>query len=399
MKIAIIGAGPAGIFASIFLKKFNGEVHLFEQNKSIGEKLKLTGGGRMNVTNKILGNDQYCSDKLNLLKNLFKSEWVGQREQLFEELGVKYRWEGNRAILASGSALKEVERLSSLLSKQKNLYIHLNHKVSDIKIDDGEYMVTFMEGEKEQTDFFQAVIVCGGGMFRIGQMDRQEKIYELPLKLGHKITALRPALCPLEVPNNPLVKFSGVSFNGKLIDGKRVVKGDILITHKGISGPGVLDFSEIIEGKNIELCFVGEISEDNFQKEFQNLRNSKVLVKSLVHKFVPTRLCDFLLSKSAITVEDKISTTSKEKFKSLIKNLFHFELKNVKLLDYQFAWTTKGGISLDEIKMATLESKLHKNLFFAGEILDVNGLCGGYNITFAAISAKVVSEAISKLLA
>jgi len=89
-----------------------------------------------------------------------------------------------------------------------------------------------------------------------------------------------------------------------------------------------------------------------------------------------------------------IADINKEKLKILRQNLFHFNLSNVKKLDYPFCWTTRGGVDLKEINMATLESKLNKNCYFAGEILDVNGLCGGYNISFAAISAKIVAEAI-----
>ncbi|MFA6917938.1 MAG: aminoacetone oxidase family FAD-binding enzyme [Candidatus Gracilibacteria bacterium] len=396
MKIAIIGAGPAGIFTSYFLRNFDGEVFLFEQNEKIGEKLKLTGGGRMNVTNKVFSAEDFSSSSKNLLKNLFKSPWVDRREELFEELGIKYKWENDRAILANESALAEVERLTDLLGKQKNLRIFTSCIVLKIEKIENGFIVKFEKENLSKEEEFDVVVVGSGGMFRIGDYGNAEKLYKIPLELGHTVTNLKPSLCPIVVPNNPLKDLSGIAFNGKLFDvtGKKNVTGDILITHNGISGPAVLDFSSMMEGKNIELCFVAEETEENFEKEFWKLREGKETVKNFIHSFLPNRICDFLLRKNGITPETHIASIGKNVFKKLQKDLFHFELKDVNLPDYQFAWTTKGGIPLDEINVSTLESRLCGGLYFAGEVLDVNGLCGGYNISFAAISGKIASEAI-----
>jgi predicted Rossmann fold flavoprotein len=397
MKIAIIGAGPAGIFTSLFLKDFDGEISLFEQNNDIGEKLKLTGGGRMNVTNKIFSAKEFSSENLNLLKNLFKSPWIKKREELFAELGVKYKWEGDRAILESGNALKEVERLNMLLQEQKNLRVETACKVMAVKtLEDGKFLIGFQNDDAVKEEIFDIVILCGGGMFRIKDLGDLKKIYKLPLELGHSVTNLRPSLSSLFISNNPLAEFSGVVFKGKLTDpvNKKSASGEILATHQGLSGPAVLDFSSMIESKHIELAFISEIDEETFSKEFQKMRNGNETVKTLLHKFLSNRICDYLLKISALDPEIKIAMTSKENLKKLQKNLFHLELRNVDVMDYSFAWTTKGGIPLKEINVATLESRLHKNLYFAGEILDVNGLCGGYNISFATISAKIVSESI-----
>jgi predicted Rossmann fold flavoprotein len=400
MKIAIIGAGPAGIFTSYFLRNFDGEVYLFEQNRYIGEKLKLTGGGKMNVTNKKFSVEEFSSSSKNLLKNLFKSPWIKNREELFKELGIEYKWEGDRAILASESALNEVERLTNLLEKQKNLKIFTKCEVVSVKKSENKFVVNFGNDDFNKEEIFDAVIIANGGMFRIKRMGDSKKLYKIPLELGHTITELEPSLCPIIVPHNPFIMLSGVSFKGKLFcpENRAFIEGDILITHVGISGPAVLDFSSMIKGKKIELCFIENLNEENFQKEFQKLRESRETVKSFIHKFLPNRVCDFLMQKNGINFDAKIATISKESFKKMQKDLFHYELNNVELANYQFAWTTKGGITLNEINVATLESRLHKNLYFAGEVLDVNGLCGGYNISFAAISGKVVSETIMKNL-
>ena len=396
MKIAIIGGGPAGIFTSYFLRNFKGEIWLFEQNANIGEKLKLTGGGRMNVTNKKFSGDGFSSRSKNLLKNLFKNPVTKSCEKIFEELGVGYKWEGDRAILASESATAEVERLTELLERQKNLKISTSCKVSDVKISENKFIVKFEQKNSSKEEIFDVLIITSGGMFRIKDVFDSEKIYKIPLELGHTITDLSPSLCPILMPNNPFFDLAGISFEGSLFcpKNKKYVSGDILITHNGLSGPAVLDFSSMMERDEIELSFISEICENDFQKEFWKLRDSKETVKNFIHKFLPNRVCDFLLLKNGFNLDMKIASVGKELFKKLQKDLFHYEFKNVKLADYQFAWTTKGGIPLDEINVATIESRLHKNLYFAGEILDVNGLCGCFNISFAAISGKIVSDAI-----
>lgn len=403
MKIAIVGAGPAGIFTSFFLREFKGEVILFEQNADIGEKLKLTGGGKMNITNSDFSCEKFSSESERLLKNLFKSPWVRNREDLFDELGMKYKWEGSRAILAGESAMDEVERLREVLLKQKNLNIFTGCKVVDAgRMDDGKigekFFVKFVMGGEERNEVFDFLIMASGGMFRIKDMGSAEKLYKIPLGFGHSITKLRPSLCPILLPKNPLKDLAGISFKGCVFcpENKLKVCGDILITHSGISGPAVLDFSSMISGGKFELCFIENLNEEKFQKEFWKNRDGKILVKNFLHKFLPNRICDFLMLKNGIANDSKIADVSKEIFKKLSKDLFHYEFIDAKLSEYQFAWTTKGGVPLNEINVATFESRLCKNLYFVGEILDANGLCGGYNISFAAISGKIASEGILK---
>jgi len=118
MKTAIIGAGPAGIFAAMFLREFKGEVHIFEENEILGEKLRLTGGGRMNITNKKLSADDYFSSEERLKNNMLKTRWLANREELFNELGIEYKWEGNRAISKNENAVREVERLIRNIKKK-----------------------------------------------------------------------------------------------------------------------------------------------------------------------------------------------------------------------------------------------------------------------------------------
>lgn len=402
MKIAIIGAGSAGVFLSLFLKDFGGEVYLFEQNPFIGEKLKLTGGGKMNVTNRVFGIKQFCSSKPNLLKNLFKSPWFSddRREKLLRELGIEYKWEGDRAILKSEDAVKEVDRLLLALKGQKNIRPRMGCRVVDIKKVAGvgkaetKFTVRYLKHGEKAEEIFDVIVICSGGMFRLFDVSDAVTIYGPARALGHGVTALSPALCSLRIDKNPLSGFSGISFKAglKCLANKKLVTGDVLITHGGISGPAALDFSSFFEGDKFEMSFLPDINEREFAAELKAARHGKVRVRGFLKKFLPTRIVDFHLEKIGAKVETNIADLSAVQEKNLAKNLFHFEVGGARLSGYSNAWTTRGGVPLNEVNVATLESRICPGVYFAGEVLDVTGFCGGYNVSFAMASAKMVSE-------
>ncbi|MBU1445989.1 aminoacetone oxidase family FAD-binding enzyme [Patescibacteria group bacterium] len=397
-KIGIIGAGPSGIFLSLLIAGAPFEIHLFEQNGKIGEKLKLTGGGRMNITNKVFSVDEFSSENQNLLKKIFKSPWIQNREQIFEELGFKYFWEKNRAILESENAKEEVEKLKRKLEKQQNFSLHVNSRIVSAKQENGNYKLEIQSSDGAKEDFFDIVVIASGGMFQIGMNTSKNTVYKLATDLGHTVTNTNPSLSSLSIKNNPFANFAGISLHGTLTDlaNKISITDDILFTHNGISGPATLDFSGIRVSNQTQICFISKISEEKFIKDFQQLRTGSHGLQKLLHNFIPKRLVEWHIKQISTNPEIKIADINKEKFKILIKNLFHYQFETIKETRYECAWTTRGGIPLNEINSATFESKISPNLYFAGEILDVNGLCGGYNISFAAISAKIISEALKK---
>lgn len=397
-SVAIIGAGPAGIYLTRFLKNVSCEVALFEQNKRIGEKLRITGGGRMNVTNTIFGKDQFTSSTDRLLDHLFRSPWVKQREQLLAKLGIKYIWEGNRAILASENAPAEVERFYTEMQSQANLSLHLQTKVQSIVKDESGYIVSSKHAEHTADHRFDIVVLSGGAMFRIFDLGTSEQIYQLPQMLDHTITDVAPSLSPIRLDPHPLKELSGVALKVTLKDikAKRSCTDDVLITHRGISGPVCLDFSAMIASDHLEMCMMPQVPEEVFRNACNAARQGKVRLRHLLMEYIPKRLADWCIAYIEEEVTLNIADLSKKKLNTLLQLLFHYKLLNPQTSDYTSCWTTKGGVSLKQVNVSTLESKQHKGLFFAGEILDVNGLCGGYNISFAMISAKIVSEAIER---
>jgi predicted Rossmann fold flavoprotein len=396
-KVAVIGAGPAGIYASLLLAHFKGEVHLFDQNKDVGEKLKTTGGGRMNVTNKNFGADEFSSQSSNLLKKLFKNPHFANRHLIFESLGIEYAWEKNRALLASQNAPLEVARLKEKVVAQANLKLCLEHKALDIKrLASGAFRITFETPNNTSVVEFDTVILSGGGMFRMKDMGDTDKIYKLPLQLGHSLTDVQPSLSPLIFTDKVLRELKGISFEGILTDtqNKKTVTDDMIITHFGLSGPAVLDFSAFRESDSIELCFTSQIKENELRDRINTLRQGTHRLRGVLREYFTKNLSDFFLQQADLSIETVIADLPKAKLHQLIQTIFHYAIPQVQSKNYPSSWTTKGGVKLEEINTATLESKLAPGAYFAGEIMDTNGLCGGYNISYAAISAQIVADSL-----
>lgn len=397
-KIAIIGAGPAGIYTSLFLKEFPGEVHLFEQNSDIGEKLKMTGGGRMNVTNKHFGVEQFSSSEKRPLLHLFKNPWFSKAEDLLKSLEVEYVWEKDRAILKSQNAIAEVARLKSLLLEQKNCSLGLNCDVQNIVEKDGSWEVQYLQHGAPMCKTFDKIILAGGGMYRVKDLKEKEKIYHLPISLGHKVTdEVKPSLSPLIFKDTKLRELKGIAFEGKLIDqkSKKSVQNDMIITHFGLSGPAVLDFTSLLSSDTAALCFLPGLEEVDFRNQLSSLRQGRQSLRKFLWEYLPKRVGDFHLTQISDNKSINFADLTKTQLECLLQNLYHYPIQNFQAPSYPSSWTTKGGVKLSEVNVNTLESKKAPGVHFVGEILDCDGLCGGYNISFTLVSGKIVAEAIT----
>lgn len=419
-KIAIIGSGPTGIFTTLLLENFQGEVHLFEKNSDIGQKLKRTGGGRMNIMNKEFSADHFFVKNKNTAgerakNNFFKTRFAQNHEleKIFSQIGTEYFWEKKRAILQSENAKEEVSRLKTKILRQQNCMLHLETEITNIETistkdnQNTSFSLKFLD----QKECFDAVVICTGGMFQVGEQCDKEKTYALPQRLGHMVSSVSPSLSPLRIKYHRLLDSSGIALPVKIFSGQykkkqkkyeHEIADDLLITHFGFSGPAVLDFSALWNGKDkFYINFLPEISEEMFQRDFLKLRSGKNSVYKFLQGYLPKRLAENFCSLLNLFDEQKISKNiadiSKKDEKKIKDTLFSFDVAKVSLPEkfpYQGCWTTKGGIELEDINIARLESNLQKNIFFGGEVLNIDGLCGGYHISFAAICGKIIAENI-----
>lgn len=386
-KVAIIGAGPAGIYTALFLDNTNLQIDLYEKNNEIGKKLSITGGGRMNLANKNFSAQCFYSHEKNILKNIFKKRYENGVLGLFDKLGTQYIWEEDKAFLASGSAKLEVDRLHKMLEKKERVQIFLNEEVDQIETKDEKFLL-----KKQIYDY---VIITSGGVVSLD--GENKKAYKLPLQVGHEITETSPALCPLVSSKNIFYGLEGLSLKCKLSTPEKSwsASGDLIFTHLGISGPAVLDFSLGYESGNIFINFLPNISPEDFRKIIDENRQGKILLKTFLARFFSRRFTLWQMNLIKIPNDKIIANLKKEELKKILKNIFCFEINGFKKADFVSSWTSKGGVKLNKLSYGSLESKLHKNLFFAGEVLDVTGLCGGFNISFAILSAKIISENIN----
>ncbi len=330
---------------------------------------------------------------------MFKNPHFTNRDLIFEKLGVEYEWEKNRALLRSQNAPLEVARLKAKALAQTNLKLCLEHKATAIeKLESGLFRINFETPNNLSVLDFDFVVLSGGGMFRMKDMGDTDKIYKLPLQLGHTITDVQPSLSPLIFTDKALRELKGISFEGILTDtqNKKSVSDDMIITHFGLSGPAVLDFSAFRESESIELCFTTQLKEHELRDKINAARQVSVRLRALLREYFTKNLTDFFLLQADLNVETVIADLPKAKLHKLIQTIFHYPIPKVQSKNYPSSWTTKGGVKLEEINVARLESKLAPGLHFAGEIMDTNGLCGGYNISFAAVSGQIVAESILK---
>ena len=211
MKLAIIGAGPAGIFATKFLKNWNGEIHLFEANQHIGKKLSLTGGGRMNLTNKNLNVEHYFSENERALKHIFKSNFARNYLDLFDELGIKMKWEKNRALLQSEDGAGQVLKWEQEFEHQKNLSLHLNCEISNIKKVGAKFSVT---DNKSITHLFDILLITSGGMFRLLAHKNEQEIYSQAITLEKM--EIKKISASYEIKKNLMDKKNSIKYSVKI---------------------------------------------------------------------------------------------------------------------------------------------------------------------------------------
>ncbi len=413
-NIAIVGAGPAGIFSALFLaKKYAHElqsgkvqIHIFEKNNSLGKKLQFTGGGRMNISNKMLNPDTFFSSNTRKKNHFFKSHYFEPSEvidgvqqfsvmKLFDELEIKYFWEGKRAILKSENARLEVHNFQQRLAKTKNIVLHIGTEVTEI----------------QQLEMFETILWTTGGMFQVrdrsipNTSSSKKQVYGVLEELGHRIIPPTPSLSPFrfsqkEREDLQFSEVAGQSFRGKIyaknIYTKKMteVVDDILVTHVGLSGPAILDFSAVWDKQSVVyINFVPQYTEHHLQQKLQALRNGKNSLLSFFSQFLSKKLVKFLFYKAKVQ-KIYFADITKQEMKRLVSVFCAFVLPKPQFFPYQACWTTKGGVSLSDINVATLESKKRPNMFIAGEVLDIDGLCGGYHISLCILQAKIISDNI-----
>lgn len=388
--VVIIGGGFSGVITAIILKENNVDCLLIEKNDRLCKKIPSTGNGRGNITNTSISIENYHGDKvfasypLNCYDN---SSLIN----FFEELGLITIREENKVYPASlqASSISDLMRFKLDYLKCPVLKCY---NVGSIKHKNGKYIIN------EEISCNKLVISCGGKSMK--NFGSDGSLYTQITNLGHKFTQLSPSLVQLKTETSQIKGLKGIKQNAKLtlFDNKQYIVdfvGDLLFTDYGISGDAVFKLSAYlgdVKNPNIKIGFLTEYSlEDltSFLKKKAKLpyiTNSQLLV-GVVHN----KLGSVLVKNAKLNPDDKADVISAQKLAYILKNL---SLKVLGTLDFDSSQVTHGGIDTSEIDNKTMQSKLVPNLYFTGEVLNVDGDCGGYNLQWAYSSACVCARGI-----
>lgn len=399
-KVLIIGGGAAGMMAAAFAAKNGNRVEVFEKNEKLGKKLFITGKGRCNITNAADLEDFFPAVTSNpkFLYSAFYSFTNEQVISFFEELGVKTKVErGGRVFPVSDhssdviQALKsEMERLGVKINLNAEVKELITEKNSTIETVDG---IRLVSGKKISGD---AVIVATGGISYPSTGSTGDG-YRFARRCGHKVSELSPSLVPMEVKEWYAGELMGLSLRNieiRITDGKKKLYqefGEMLFTHYGVTGPVILSASSVVGKKlkdtelTLHIDLKPALTEEQLDKrvlrEFETNHNRQF--KNAVDSLFPSKLRPVIVELSGIPEEKKVHEITKEERLRFVRLIKDFTMTLTGLRGYNEAIITKGGVSVKEIDPGTMESKLIKGLYFAGEVLDLDAVTGGYNLQIA----------------
>lgn len=409
MKVIVIGGGPAGMLASISSAQNKNDVTIIEKMNSLGRKLLITGKGRCNITSSLEEVSDFIKNTPGngkFLYSAFNNFTNRDIIKLLNEQGVKVKYErGNRVFPESDKSLDVLKALVAKI-KQLNVKIIENTKVEDILVDDGNVrgVVTRNKDGSINKLYGDKIILATGGRSYPATGSTGDG-YKLAAKLGHTITDIRPSLVPLEIKEQECRQMQGLSLrnvNLKILNtenNKTIYQdfGEMIFTHYGVSGPIILSGSaHILRVKNInellnqdkikiQIDLKPGLSEKKLNsrilRDFNEEKNKQF--KNSMNKLLPQKLVPIIIKLSKIDENKKVNEITREERLNLVKILKNLTFTIKKFRPIEEAIVTAGGVNIKEINPKTMESRIIKSLYFAGEIIDVDAYTGGFNLQIA----------------
>lgn len=407
-KVLVAGGGAAGMFAAIAAAENGNEVLLYEKNEKLGKKLFITGKGRCNLTNACDADTFYTSVISNprFLYSSFGGYTNHDVIAFFERIGVRTKTErGGRVFPVSDHSSDVIRGLENEL-RRKGVEIKLHSEVKRIETKEGRFSrLLFSDGSAAEGDC--CIVATGGLSYRTTGSTGDG--YRFAEEIGHTVKQCIPSLVPVEVKEPWVKELQGVSLKNvevTVCDGKKKLFrefGEMLFTHYGVSGPLLISASSRVGRKLMEKPLTLEIDlkpaldEDMLHKrilrDFEENQNRQF--KNAVGKLFPAKLVPVMVRLSGILPEKKVNVISREERSNFVHLIKHLKMTLTKLRDYDEAIITKGGISTKEIDPKTMESKLMKGVYFAGEVLDLDALTGGFNLQIAWSTGYAAGKSIT----
>ena len=396
-KVLIAGGGAAGMYAAVTAAALGHKVELFEKNDRLGRKLFITGKGRCNLTNAC--DMEGLFDAVVTNSKFLYSSFYGCTNQdvidFFEHAGVRTKIErGERVFPVSDHSSDVIRALERELEKN-GVKIRTNCPVKKVRISEEQ---VFLGYELENGSFVEgdAGIIATGGLSYPSTGSTGDGL-RFAKELGHQVTECLPALVPMECKEPWAAELQGLSLRNvraRILDGKKVLYeefGEMLFTHYGVSGPLILTASSFV-GKRLKKkeltleidlkpALTDEQLDHRILRDFEENKNRQF--KNALGKLFPAKLIPVMVFLSGIDPEKKVNEVTREERQAFVRLIRHLPLTLTGLRDYREAIITKGGVSVKEVDPGTMESKLVKGLYFAGEVLDLDAVTGGFNLQIA----------------
>lgn len=397
-RVAIIGGGAAGQIAAIKAAEHGCEVAIFEKNEKLGKKLYITGKGRCNLTNDS-GRDGFFNNVIRNPRFLYSAyACFNERDimQFMEKHGTPVKVERGQRVFPVSDKSSDVMRALENGVRAAGVAVRLNTKVSAINTaadEDGKKKVVSLIADGKEI-MFDSIILATGGLSYPATGSTGEGLL-LAASLGHTVTELSPSLVPLETVETWPRALSGVTLKNvgltAVKNGKSVYKeqGEMLLTHFGVSGPLVLTASAYLagnaEGAKLLIDLKPALSAEQLQAKMDRdiSENPKKTIEGALSGWLPERLLSAVLDVAGIDRQKRAADTNRAARNAFIEAIKALPLTVKGTRSYAEAVITRGGISVKEVNASTLESKLVRNLFFAGEVLDVDAFTGGFNLQIA----------------
>jgi len=385
--VIIIGAGAAGMMSAIEAGKRGRNVLLVDHYKKIGEKIRISGGGRCNFTNINTNPNKFLSQNPKFVRSALSQYTQNDFIALINKHEIKFHEKKLGQLFCDHSAQQIVEMLLKEC-ELANVTILKEFIINDINKENDQYIVS-TEDKKYSS---QSLIIATGGL-SVPKIGATSFGYEMAKKFDHNIVETLPALVPLTFNEKILEickELTGLSVEAIVSFNKTLFQEGMLFTHRGLSGPSILQISSYWkQGDNIKVNLSPKLNVNQFLEDKRKL-NPKLDIGSVISDILPKRLAQIICSKNNVT--GNISELSNKILKQLSDNINAWLINPTGSEGYRTAEVTLGGVNTKELSSKTMMSLRHKNLFFIGEVVDVTGHLGGYNFQWAWSSGYVAGQ-------
>lgn len=411
-KIIVVGGGAAGMFAAISAADQHTEVHIYEHNEKLGKKLFITGKGRCNITNGCEDVEELLAHVVTNARFLYSAFYTFTNQDMMQfltEHGLKLKTERGQRVFPVSDKSSDVIRTLERVLKDKGVHVHLKQEVKELLIENDMIQgILLSDGQKIDGD---AVIVATGGVSYQSTGSTGDG-YRMAKQAGHHVTGQVPSLVPMTVADTWCTELQGLSLKNiefSLRSGKKTFYqefGEMMFTHFGITGPVVLSGSTCLASYlkkgtvtaeiNLKPSLTEEQLDARLLRDFE--KNINKQIRNALSELLPSSLIPVVIQLAEIDPYMVVHDVTKQQRQRLVDTMRHLKMTVTGVRGFNEAIITQGGIRVKEVDPGTMASKLIRGLYFAGEVLDVDAVTGGYNLQIAWSTAYLAGKAAAEAI-